>query len=329
MDITTFISTHKKLLLVGFLALILIFLATFPLYSKVYDIRLLIVILMYVILSMSWAMFSGSTGYMSLAPAAFFGVGMYSMALLQHTLPFPVIIVVGGLLSFILALLLGLVTLRLKGMYFAIFTFGLVVFMARVVAYLESQITHARGQHIIPIDNATIFYAMLGVTVATVLAIYFIRRSRVGLAMQGIGGNEDAAEHMGINTTRVKVLTFAISAIFMGAAGVVTAPRLIYINADIAFSPVYSFMPIVMCIFGGMGTFYGPIIGAAVFGFLEKTLRADFATYFFLGFGVILVVVILFLPNGIAGLIPMLQGKLRERRAKLQKGGEAEQNANT
>jgi branched-chain amino acid transport system permease protein len=330
MDITTFISTHKKLLLGGVpLLIILIFLATFPLYGSVYYIRLLIVILMYVVLSVNWAMFSGSTGYMSLAPAAFFGVGMYSMALLQYKLPFPVIIVVGGLLSFILALLIGLVTLRLRGMYFAIFTFGLVVFMARVVAYLESQITNARGQHIIPLDNTTIFYAMLVIVVATVLTVYFISRSRVGLAMQSIGGNEDAAEHMGINTTMVKVLTFAISSIFMGAAGVITAPRLIYINADIAFSPIYSFMPILMSIFGGMGQFYGPIVGAAVFGYLEKTLRAEFATYFMLGFGIIMVVVILFLPNGIAGLVPMLQGKLRGRRSKLRKGGQAEQRANT
>lgn len=321
-------ARHRKLLQVGSLALLLIFVATLPLYGKTFHINMVNLILMYVVLAVSWAMFSGSTGYMSLAPAASFGVGMYTMALLQYELPFPVIIVVGGLLSFMLALLTGLVTLRLKGMYFAIFTFGLIVFMARIVAYLESQIQHQRGQHIIQLDSSTIFYAMLGVVVVTVLVIYFIRRSRVGLAMQSIGGNEDAAEHMGINTTMVKVLTFAISSIFMGAAGVVMAPRLIYINADIAFSPVYSFMPIVMCIFGGMGQFHGPIIGAAVFGYLEKTLKSDLSTYFYLGFGIIMVAVILFLPNGIGGLIQMLQGKIGAR-LKLRKGGEAGQHANT
>jgi len=329
MDITRFISTHRKLLLVGFLALILIFLATLPLYGGVYYTRLLTVILMYVVLSVSWAMFSGSTGYMSLAPAAFFGTGMYTMALLQYELPFPVIIVVGGLLSFILALLVGLVTLRLKGMYFAIFTFGLVVFMSEVISYMEGIITHSRGQHIIPLSNETIFYAMLVITVATLVAIYFIRRSRLGLAMLSIGGNEEAAAHMGVNTTRMKVLTFAISAVFMGAAGVITAPRLIYINADIAFSPIYSFLPILMSVFGGMGQFYGPVVGATVFGYLEKTLRAQFATYFMLGFGIILVAVILFLPNGLAGLVPTLKNRLGGVIAKLRKGGEAEQHANT
>jgi len=329
MDITRLFTAHRKLLLVGFFLVILIFLATFPLYGRVFYIRLLIVILMYITLSVSWAMFSGSTGYMSLAAAAFFGVGMYTMALLQYILPFPVIIAVGGLLSFMLALPVGLVTLRLKGMYFAIFTFGLVVFMSEVVSYLEGYLMHQRGQHIIMIDTTTLLYAMLSVTVATLLAVYFIRRSRLGLAMLSIGGNEEAAAHMGVNTTMVKVLTFAISAFFMGLAGVIMAPIKIYIDPRIAFSPIYSFMPILMAVFGGMGQFYGPVVGAVVFAYLEKTLRAQFPQYFMLGFGIILILIILFLPNGIVGLVSKLQNRLGGVIPKLRKGGEAEQHANT
>jgi len=329
MDITGFISTHRKFLLVGFLVLLIAILVTFPLYIGEYNVRLLTVILMYVILSVSWAMFSGPTGYMSLGTAAFFGTGMYTMALLQYRLPFPVVIAAGGLVSFALALLIGLVTLRLKGIYFAIFTFGLFMFMLQTVMYAEGQIMGARGQHIIPLPAETTFFAMLVVTVATVLAIYFIRRSRLGLALRSIGGNEDAAAHMGINTTRVKVLSFAISAFFMGAAGVIMAPNLIYINAGIAFGPSYSFLPILMCIFGGMQELHGPIIGAVVFGYLDRTLRLEWATYFMLGFGIILVVIILFLPNGIIGLVPLLRDKLGGVISKLRKGGEAEQRANT
>jgi branched-chain amino acid transport system permease protein len=327
MDITGFISTHRKLLLVGFLILILIFLVTFPLYTRVYHLRLLTYILMMIVLSVSWAMFSGPTGYMSLGAAAFVGTGMYTMALLQYRLPFPVIIAVGGLVSFALALLVGLVTLRLKGIYFAIFTFGLFMFMSRTIMYAEGQIQGSRGQHIIPLPNETIFYAMLVVTVVTVIAIYFIRRSRLGLALLSIGGNEDAAAHMGIDTTKVKVLSFAISAFFMGAAGVVMAPNLIYINAGIAYGPSYSFLPILMCIFGGMGELYGPIIGAIVFGYLDRTLSLEFPQYFLLGFGIILVIVILFLPNGLVGLIQ----KLQQTRliAKLLNRGKEEKNATT
>jgi branched-chain amino acid transport system permease protein len=329
MDITRFISTHRKLLLVGFLVLILIFLATLPPYGGVYYIRLLTTILMYVILSVSWVMFSGSTGYMSLAPAAFIGVGIYTTGFLQNILPFPVIIPIGGLISFLLALLVGLITLRLRGIYFTIFTFGLVVFMSEVVAALESDLFGRVGQHINQLPDETIFYAMLVTAVATLLAIYFIRRSRLGLAMLTIGGNEEAAAHMGVNTTRVKVLTFAISAFFMGLAGVIMAPIKVYIDPRIAFSLNYSFMPILMAVFGGMGQFYGPVVGAIIFAYLEKTLRGQFPQYFMLGFGIILVVVILFMPNGIAGLVSKLQDKLGRVIAKLRKGDQAEQHANT
>jgi branched-chain amino acid transport system permease protein len=167
------------------------------------------------------------------------------------------------------------------------------------------------------------------VLVATVLTFYFIGRSRVGLALQSIGGNEEAAEHMGVNTTGIKVLTFAISAIFMGAAGVVTAPSVIYSNASIAFSVTYSFIPIVAAVFGGMGNLYGPVVGALLFGFLEKTLRSTLLNYFMLCFGIIMVVVILFLPNGMIGLVPLLRDKLGRRILKSRTGGGVEQDADT
>jgi branched-chain amino acid transport system permease protein len=170
---------------------------------------------------------------------------------------------------------------------------------------------------------------MLGLAIVTVLAVYFIRRSRWGLAMQSIGGSEEAAEHMGVNTTIMKVLTFAISATFMGAVGVITAPRLIYINAETAFNLMNSFIPILVAVFGGMGQFYGPIVGSFVFGFLDRTLRDQLGQYFLLSFGIILVLVILFLPNGIVGLAPVLKQRLGRLRARLRKGGEAEQHANT
>jgi len=329
MDITRFVSTHRKLLLGGFLILVLIFLATFPLYARAYDIRVLIFVLIYVVLAVSWAMFSGTTGYMSLAPAAFFGLGMYAMALLQNELPFLLIIAMGGAVSFVFALLVGLVTLRLKGMYFAVFTFGLVVFMTEIIQYLETRLLGKHGQAIVPIDNETLFYIMVGVVVATVLVTYLIRRSRLGLAMLSIGGNEEAAEHMGVNTTMVKVLTFAISSIFMGVAGVVAAPVLIYVNSNIAFSLYYSFLPIFMATLGGVGTTYGPVMGAVILGYLDTRLRAELFNYFNLGFGVIMVLIILFLPKGITGLVPMLQDKLGGAMRRLRKGDREERHANT
>lgn len=329
MDIVRSFTTHRRLLWVGLLVLVLILIATVPLYGGKYQTFLLAFILMYVIMAVAWAMFSGATGYMSLAPAAFFGVGIYVMALLQYELPFPLIIVIGGLASFGLALLVGLVTLRLRGMYFAIFTFGLVMLMQQIFNYLESVRAHIHGRSIIPLDGTMLFYIMLGLVVITVLAVYLIKRSRYGLAMLSIGGNEEAAEHMGVNTTMVKILTFAISTVFMGVAGVVAAPLMIYVNPSIAFNVTYSFLPILMAVFGGMGQLYGPIVGGFVFGYLDATIRVRFFNYFMITFGIILVVVILFLPNGIAGLVPLVRDKLGRRILRLRNGGEGEQHANT
>ena len=311
----------------AFLILIFGFLVTFPIYGGDYYMLVLVYILLYIVLSVSWVMFSGPTGYMSLAPAAFFGVGIYIGTILGAELPLIVAVAAGGLGCFVLALLVGLVTLRLKGIYFAIFTFGLLLFLTELILYLEINIGGSRGRHVFPASDEAVFYIMLGICVVTLVVAYLIRRSRLGLALQSIGGNEEAAAHMGINTTRVKILTFAISAIFMGAAGAIMAPSLIYIDPFIAFNMRYSFMPILMAVFGGMGQFYGPVIGAAVFAYTERVLRLQYPYHYMLTFGIILIVVIVFLPRGLVGLIPRLQ-KTRLI-AKLLNRSKEEQNATT
>jgi branched-chain amino acid transport system permease protein len=203
------------------------------------------------------------------------------------------------------------------------------VFFGTIINYFEAEVLGRHGWYLIQIDRTILLYTMFGLAIVTALAAYFISRSRLGLAMRSIGGNEEAAEHMGIDTTRIKVLTFAISAIFMGAAGVVLAPSLTYSNAGIAFNVIYSFIPIVAAVLGGMGSLYGPLIGGLLFGFLDKTLRVEFPMYFMLGFGILMVVVVLFLPNGVVGLVPMLRDKLGGVISRLRKGSEGEQHANT
>jgi branched-chain amino acid transport system permease protein len=302
----------KRSFLPGLLLLVLILLATLPLYARgAYILVLLAAILMYIVLTVSWTIFSGPTGYISLAPAAFFGVGIYTAAILGKILPLLAVVVAGGLISFILALLVGTITLRLRGVYFAIFTFGLVVLIKELLLFWEITITHTRGRFVVLESNTTIYYVMLGIFVAVMLTAYFIRRSKYGLALQSIGEYEEAAAHIGINVTMVKVITFGISAIFMGAAGAIMATRWTYIDPYVAFNPLLSFLPVLMAIFGGMGQLYGPVIGAAIFAYTEELLLTKFPYYYMLTFGIILVVVILYLPNGLVGLIP----KLWRRRA--------------
>lgn len=311
-------TISKKSLVPGLFALILILLATSPLFASNYAVILLTSIIMYIILTVSWAIFSGPTGYISLAPAAFFGIGLYTSAILGKALPLPVVIISGGVISFLVALIVGAVTLRLKGIYFSIFTFGLVELIKHLLLWYEVNITHTRGRFVIVVDNTTIFYIILIIFVLLLLTAFFIRRSKFGLALQSIGENEEAASHIGINVTTLKVITFAISAIFMGAAGAIMATRWTYIDPYIAFNPLFSFMPVLMAIFGGLGQFYGPVLGAAIFAYLEEILLTKFPYYYMFLFGIIMVIAILFLPTGLVGLIQ-----------KRWKRGLAGENANT
>jgi branched-chain amino acid transport system permease protein len=321
MDTTRF--TSKGFFKPGIIILvILVLLATLPLYLPGYPVVLLTSILMYIIVTVSWVMFSGPTGYISLASAAFYGVGIYTAAILGEVLPLPLVIGIAGIASFILALLVGAVTLRLRGVYFCIFTFGLAELIRHSVVWWEVNITGTVGRWVVGVDNDVIFYYMLGIFVLLMITTYFLRRSKFGLALQSIGANEEAAGHRGINVTLVKVLTFAISAVFMGAAGAAIATRWTYIDPHSAFNPLNSFMPVLMAIFGGMGQLYGPVIGAAIFAYLQEILTTKFPYYYMLIFGVILVIAILYLPNGLVGVIPRLIRRWR-------KGGAAKQNANT
>ena len=313
MDITEFRS-KKSLVWGSILLIIFILLATFPLYAPGYPVVLLSSILMYIVLTVSWVIFSGSTGYMSLAPAAFFGVGIYTSAILGKALPFFIIVGIGGLASSCLALLVGALTLRLRGIYFAIFTFGLVMLIAHFLLFWELHVTGTRGRFVMVMGYNTIYYYMLGVFVLLLITAFLIKHSKYGLALLSIGQEEDAAAHTGVNVTMVKVITFAISAFFMGAAGSVMATRWTYIDPFIAFNPFYSFMPVLMAIFGGMGQLYGPVMGAAVFTYLEEFLITRFAELYMLIFGAIMVIAIVYLPDGLVGLIQKIWKRFSERK---------------
>jgi len=309
-------TTRKSLISWGLAILIVVLLGLVPLYGSPYTMILTTSIIMYAALTVSWVMFSGPTGNVSLAPAAFMGMGIYTAASLGKFLPLPLVILVGAAGSFCLALLVGALTLRLKGLYFSIFTFGLVLLMRQLVLWYEVRFTHTRGRFVVVIDNTTIFYVMLAIFVVLLITAHRLRRSKYGAALDAIGEDEEAAAHTGINVTALKTITFSLSALFMGATGSIMATKWTYIDPYIAFDPFFSFMPVLMAVFGGMGTFYGPIIGAAVFGLLEELLLTQFPFYYMLMFGIILVVAITYLPDGLIGLV-----------TKWKKGGRAANNA--
>ena len=303
--------TSNKWFILGLLGLILALLATLPYYAPGYTPVLMTSFFMYIVLSVSWTLFSSPTGYMSLATAAFFGVGIYTAAMLGKDVPLSVFIIVGGLISSIVAILVGALTLRLKGVYFAIFTFGLVMLIPQLLVFWELHVYGTRGRFVVVIDYNTIYYAMLIISMILMVAAYLIRRSKYGLALQSIGEYEEAAAHTGINVTMIKVITFAVSAFFIGAAGATMATRWTYVDPYIAFNPLFSFLPVLMAIFGGMRQLSGPIIGAIIFAYLQEKLITTFTELYMLIFGIVLMVAILYLPNGLMGLILRLWKRIQ------------------
>jgi branched-chain amino acid transport system permease protein len=305
-----------KTFIIAILVIVVAALACVPFYGAEYLMILFIAFLMYLNMTVSWAMFSGPTGYLSLATAAFFGIGVYAMALLGNHLPLLVVVFIGGVISFILGLLIGFLTLRLRGVYFAIFTFGLVLLVQRLMLWYEMSVTHTRGRMVILVDNPTIYWVMLGIFVILMLVSYFLKRSKWGLALVGIGEYEEAADHVGVNVNMLKTLVYALSAFFIGATGAIIATRWTYIDPYVAFLPLNSFMPIFMAILGGMSQFYGPVLGAVIFSYLEEMLLTKFPYVYMLIFGLILIIVLVFLPGGITGLIDKIRtGGFKRRHA--------------
>jgi branched-chain amino acid transport system permease protein len=299
------IKFKSKKFLISVLGLLIVFvlLAALPVYKPGYSITFMSSVLMYVILTVSFVLFFGSTGYLSLGVAAFFGMGVYICAMFGELLPFPVIVFIGGLLSFILAALIGALTLRLKGTYFTMFTFGLVELIKNLFLYIELSITGTRGRMVIAMDQVIVYEYMVGIFILLLLTSFAINRSRYGLALKSIGQNEEAAAHIGINVTMLKVLLFSISAFFMGAAGAVMATKWTYIDPGIAFSYGYSFSAVAMAIFGGVGQLFGPILGSALFTYIEEILVTRIPELYNIIFGLIIIIALMYMPNGLVGLI--------------------------
>jgi len=284
------------------LIVLLLILTTFPFYSHPYLVVSITSILMYVCLTVSWVIFCAPTRYMSLATATFFGVGMYTSGILGELLPFPLVVICGGLASFLIGLLTGFICLRLRGFYFAIFTFGLNELVRNSMLWWEANVSGTVGRWVIILESLTIYYYMLAIVLMTVLVAYFLRRSRFGLILFSIGESEEAAAHIGIDVTRYRIIFFAISCFFMGLAGAVMATKWAYIDPRIAFNPILNFTPVLMALFGGVGEIYGPILGASLLTAISEVLLSRFPYYYMLLYGIIFIVVISFLPEGLVGL---------------------------
>jgi len=288
----------------------IVILAIVPSFTNSYAPLFLAWVLAYCVMSLAWTFFSGKTGYISLASAAFYGLGMYLQAVLGWNMPLPVMMILAAAASFGAAFGIGVITLRLRGVYFTIFTFGLALFLNSFIHWYEVKYTHTKGRMVLAYDNEIVFYAILVVFAILFVVVILLNKSRFGLALDCIGQNEDSAQHVGVNTVMMKVLAFAISAAPVGAVGAVMSTTIGYVDPDIAFKMLISFMPVLMATFGGMYNIYGPVIGAVVFYSLQDYLLRKTDMYMII-FGVVMGVVILTMPRGIFGLVEKAMARRR------------------
>jgi branched-chain amino acid transport system permease protein len=295
------------------IVLAIIFMALYiPNFTGSYPPLFIAWVMCYIVMSISWNFFSGKTGYISLATAAFYGLGMYVQALYGRQIPLWGIMLISSAVAFCVGYIIGVVTLRLRGINFTIFTFGLALFLNKFVDWYEGVFTRTKGHRIKPYGNETVFYAMLILLVITVVAILILDKSKFGLSLKCIGQNEDSAQHIGVSTTRKKVLAFALSAAPVGAVGALMSTAIGYIEANKAFNMNASFFPVLMTVFGGMTIIYGPMTGAVIFYVLQDYLIKRTPFYMII-FGVIMVLTVLVMPKGVFGTIESIVAKRRRR----------------
>ncbi|RGE45110.1 branched-chain amino acid ABC transporter permease [Comamonas testosteroni] len=299
---------RKEVVIWAISAIALLGLALLPRWvTDEYYLSLFISILMYCVLATAWALFSGPTRYISLATVAFFGMGAYVTAVFGESLPWAAVLAIAAGVGLVMALLVGLSTLRLSGVYFVIFSFGLAELVKQLVTWYEVNITKDLGRYVfVEITQLDIYWQLLAM-LALVLALRaLINRSRLGLALRVIGEDETVATHVGINTTTAKVLLFTVSAVFITVTGAIMAPRWTYIDPSIAFAPVISFQTLIMALLGGAGALFGPILGAVPLVLLFEYLSANFPNHFSILLGLVFIVIVYFIPQGLAGVLAKL-----------------------
>jgi branched-chain amino acid transport system permease protein len=299
------------------IVLLLIILVCVPMVvEKDNIINLFCLIFLYVTLASSWNILGGFTGQTSLGHAAFFGLGALATRLLWID-GFPIFpsIMAGGLLAVVFALLIGVPSFRLKGVYFAIGTLALAQILYITVGNAFPTIAALPVEDLVGYQLAPRYYLFLGLAVIVVAFAYLIANSRLGLGMMAVREQEDAAESLGISALRHKLLALGISAFFTGLGGGAFAYYHVSYYYQFPFSPIWSLDMLTMVYIGGTGTVLGPIIGAVFFVVLKEFLVLNVGEYHLIIFGTLFILVVLFLPGGIISLWKKIQDA-RTHRAK-------------
>ena len=271
------------------------------------------VVLQYIVLSTAWNILGGYTGYTNFGVAAFFAVGAYSSVVLHKltSLPVPVMILVGGIMSGILGFGMGYLTLRLKGVFFAIATLALAI-VAQTLIVNWDYVGGSRGIYIIRPQQSPLYgsyiqylYSLMLILAWISLAIArTIERSRLGLGFAAIRDDELAAEAGGVPTLRLKLIATTLSGALIGMSGAPLPYYVTYLDPASSFNLSYAVNSVAMPLIGGMTSWVGPMIGAILLGTIQQLATVTISSALnLLIVGLLLIAFVIIAPNGIVGLV--------------------------
>jgi len=278
------------------------------------------VVLEYLVLATAWNILGGYCGYVNFGTAAFFALGAYTSVAIHKfsPMPIPVLILLGGVVSGIVGLGMGYLTLRLRGAFFSIATLALAVVVQTLITNWD-YVGGSRGAYVVrpatvPLVGSYIQYLFLVMLVLAILAVFaarMIERSWLGYGFASIRDDELAAEASGVPTLRLKLMATTLSGAFMGMAGAPLPYYVGYLDPASGFNLAYAVNSIAMPLVGGTTTWIGPVIGALLLGTVQQVATVTISSAVnLLIVGVVLVGFVMIAPNGIVGLI---ETRLRAR----------------
>lgn len=306
------------------MALILPHLVSTPYYQHV-----LIMALIWASMGTAWNLLGGYTGQVSFGHAAFFGVGAYAAGLLTYHFDISSWwgMLTGPLAATLIAIPIGLVTFRLRGPYFSLAMLATGEIFRILFLNMVSITNGARGILLMPsiTDKVFYYYLALALLVVSVLTVYLMVKSRFGYYFVAIREDQDSAEALGIPTTKFKMFALLPSAFLTGLVGAFYMNYVAFIDPSVVFSlSEVSVMVILVVMMGGAATIWGPTVGAAIYVILGETFRAQWGSASVLAFGILVCLVIMFMPNGILGETEPVGKILRRLKSVWVGGGKGE-----
>lgn len=295
----------NKYFIMGLIVCFTLLFSAAPVFLGTYSIRMLTTYFMWIALAVGWNIFNGYTGHIDFGYVVYFGTGAYvtSLLMIKGGVSFLLSVLCGGMVSLVLAFIISFPTLHLKGAYFAIATWAFAEAMKQFVLSVPSLTEGSYGISLPPTLNPSYFYyLMFGCMGVAVISNYILEKIKLGYNLKALRDAEMAAESLGINIFANKVIAFVISAFIAGLVGGIYAYWITYVHPHNVFDGLITDRIIVMVLIGGRGTFIGPIIGTILLLTVFEVFWTNLPSGLYLVFmGLIIVVTMMFLPDGVVG----------------------------